>query len=70
LEIENIEFYPTNLVIILNRWGEEIDRYQGYNNQDIVFKNSTLPSGTYYYHIIPGVEGVKEVTGHFLLKID
>ena len=70
LEIENIEFYPNNTVIILNRWGDELERYQGYNNQDIVFNNSILPSGTYYYHILPGVNDVKAVTGHFVLKID
>ena len=70
LEIENIEFYPDNTVIILNRWGAEIERLQGYNNQDIIFEDATLPSGTYYYHIIPGVSDVSEVTGHFLLVID
>jgi gliding motility-associated-like protein len=70
LEIENIEFYPDNTVIILNRWGAEIERFQGYNNQDIIFDNANLPSGTYYYHILPGVQDVQEVTGHFLLKID
>jgi gliding motility-associated-like protein len=70
LEIENIEAYPDNTVIILNRWGAQIAKYQGYNNQDIVFNNATLPSGTYYYHILPGVKDIQEVTGHFVLKID
>ena len=70
LEIENIEFYPDNTVINLNRWGAEIERLQGYNNQDIIFDDATLPTGTYYYHIIPGVSDVSEVTGHFLLVID
>jgi gliding motility-associated-like protein len=70
LEIENIEFYPENVVIILNRWGAQIAKYQGYNNQDVVFNDATLPSGTYYYHILPGVTEVNEVTGHFVLKID
>jgi gliding motility-associated-like protein len=70
LEIENIEFYPENVVIILNRWGAEIAKYQGYNNQDVVFNDATLPSGTYYYHILPGIKDVNEVTGHFVLKIE
>jgi len=70
LDIKNIEFYPDNIVVILNRWGAEIVRFQGYNNQDIVFKDASLPSGTYYYHIIPGVKDVKEITGHFVLKVD
>ncbi len=70
LEIENIEFYPNNVVIILNRWGDKIAEFQGYNNQNVVFKDASLPSGTYYYHVIPGVDGVSKVTGHFLLKND
>jgi len=28
-----------------------------------------LPTGTYYYHVIPGVKEVNVVTGHFVLKI-
>lgn len=70
LEIENIEFYPNNTVIILNRWGAEVSRLQGYNNQDIVFQSTTLPAGTYYYHVLPGVEEVNPETGFFLLKLD
>ena len=70
LEIENIEYYPNNTVIILNRWGGEVARYHGYNNQDIVFNDATLPSGTYYYQILPEVEGAQNLTGYFLLKID
>ena len=70
LVIENIEFYPNNTVIILNRWGDKVAEFSGYNNQDVVFNDASLPSGTYYYHIIPGVDGVNKVTGHFLLKVD
>jgi gliding motility-associated-like protein len=70
LEIENIEAYPNNTVIILNRWGAELDRFTGYNNQNIIFDRSDLPSGTYYYHILPGIPEVEPVTGHFLLIND
>lgn len=70
LEIENIEFYPNNIVIILNRWGAEISRYQGYNNKDIIFNDANLPTGIYFYHILPAEEGSSPVTGHFVLKID
>lgn len=70
LEIENIEFYPKNTVIILNRWGSEVERFQGYNNQNVVFNSTNLPTGTYYYHVLPGKEDVKTVTGFFILKYD
>lgn len=70
LEIENIEFYPDNTVIILNRWGNEVGKYKGYNNQDVVFNTSTLPAGTYYYHVLSGVDAVDPLTGFFLLKYD
>ena len=70
LEIENIEFYPNNTVLILNRWGDEVSKIQGYNNQDIVFESTTLPAGTYYYHVLPGIDEVDTETGFFLLKFD
>ena len=70
LEIENIEFYPNNTVIILNRWGDQVFKFQGYNNQDIVFESTTLPAGTYYYHVLSGVDEVNTKTGFFILKLD
>jgi gliding motility-associated-like protein len=70
LEIENIEYYPDNIVIILNRWGVEISRYESYDNQSTIFNTSTLPAGTYYYHILLGKEDVNPATGHFLLKYE
>ena len=70
LVIENIEFYPNNRVIILNRWGAKVAEFDGYNNQDVVFDDASLPAGTYYYHIVPGVQDVPTLTGHFLLKTD
>ena len=70
LEIENLEFYPDNTVIILNRWGNEVSRYQGYNNQDVVFNLTTLPAGTYHHHVLSGIDAVDPLTGFFLLKYD
>ena len=69
LEIKNIEFYSGNLVIILNRWGSEVDKIQGYNNQDKVFRGNGLPSGVYYYVIQPG-PGSSDISGDFVLKLD
>lgn len=70
LEIENIEFYPDNTVLIVNRWGKKIEELKGYNNVDVVFNDPNLPSGTYYYHILLGVPNTEPVTGHFILKTD
>jgi gliding motility-associated-like protein len=70
LEIENIEFYPDNTVIILNRWGKEVTKIQSYNNLDNVFNSTTLPAGTYYYHVLPGIEDIETLTGFFLLKYE
>lgn len=76
LEIENIEYYPDNTVIILNRWGGEVSRLAGYDNQGIIFNDASLPSGTYYYHVVynyvtpDGENKSDHITGHFLLKVD
>lgn len=70
LEIQNIEFYPENTVIILNRWGSKVAEFTGYNNQNIVFTTTTLPEGTYYYHILPNKPDVKSLSGFFVLQYD
>ena len=69
LEIENIQFYPENRVFVLSRWGVKVAEFIFYDNQSNVFTGSTLPSGVYYYHIIPGPD-IAEITGHFVLKVD
>jgi gliding motility-associated-like protein len=69
LEIENIQFYPDNRVFILSRWGVKVAQFEFYDNQNNVFRGSTLPSGVYYYHVVPGPD-FKEITGHFVLKVD
>lgn len=48
--IKNIEFYPENLLLIYNRWGDEVQRFESYNNQwDGNNKSGRpLPAGTYY----------------------
>ena len=48
--------YPTNMVIIINRWGDEVWKVDNYNNINVVFKGKNLngndlPDGTYYYII-------------------
>ena len=56
LEIENIESFPNNEVVIFNRWGDVVFEIQGYNNLESSFtgdnnKGNELPSGTYYYSV-------------------
>ncbi len=61
-KIENIISFPDNLVLIFNRWGNEVFRLKGYNESDRVFKgyantglltnqNTPLVDGVYYYLI-------------------
>ncbi|WP_338762633.1 gliding motility-associated C-terminal domain-containing protein [Bernardetia sp. ABR2-2B] len=53
LYIEEIERYPDNELVIINRWGQEVYRKKGYNN-DWEGANETggiLPAGTYFYII-------------------
>lgn len=53
-EIDGIEGYLENEVIIFNRWGDKLIQIDNYNNNDIVWDGKTpdgkiVPSGTYYY---------------------
>ncbi len=49
LLIENIGFYPNNVMKIFNRWGKEVYNEGGYNNTTKVFKGDNLAEGTYFY---------------------
>ena len=45
-------YYPDNEVIIYNRWGVEVYRQKGYNDDwDAMYKGNPVPEGTYYYVI-------------------
>ena len=62
--IPNADLYPDMVVIVFNRWGEEVFSQKGYDNDSKVwrgiFKGKTLPVGTYYYIItIPGERTTK-----------
>ncbi len=53
LYIDEIERYPDNELVIINRWGQEVFRKKGYRN-DWEGTNKTggaLPAGTYFYII-------------------
>jgi gliding motility-associated-like protein len=48
--VKNIELFANNEVIIYNRWGSEVYRASGYNNDwDGTFNGKPLPIGAYYY---------------------
>ncbi|GIV33136.1 MAG: hypothetical protein KatS3mg031_0671 [Chitinophagales bacterium] len=50
-EIQGLEKYPDNEVIIFNRWGNEVYRKKGYRNQwnGVNQDGEPLPDGTYYF---------------------
>ncbi|MGV3641120.1 MAG: ice-binding family protein [Adhaeribacter sp.] len=45
-EILNIQNYPDNDLVIINRWGNEVYRRKGYRNQ---WDGGQLSAGTYFY---------------------
>jgi gliding motility-associated-like protein len=48
--IDNIEKYPDNLLIIVNRWGSEVYRKVNYKNDwDGTYGGAVLPTGVYFY---------------------
>ena len=54
--IRGIEEYPNNKVVVLNRWGDAINDFEGYNNADTRWQGlneggDPVPSGTYFYVI-------------------
>lgn len=77
--IENIEYYPENVVIIYNRWGDAVFRIENYDNGSKVFRGDAnlktkmgagrLPSGTYFFEIqIEGETILKKTKGYVVIK--
>ncbi len=73
LKIHNIELYPSNKVIIFNRWGDRVFEMTGYDNDQKSFKGESnqggnkLPGGTYFYSIDLG-DGSPKTTGYLVVK--
>ncbi|WP_178372052.1 T9SS type B sorting domain-containing protein [Chitinophaga jiangningensis] len=76
--IENIEKYPTNQVVIFNRWGGTVYKTNNYNNKSNNFRGksntggasgSDVPDGSYFYNIQIWVDGkVESKTGFIVIK--
>jgi len=77
--IENIEYYPENVVMIYNRWGDAVFRVDNYDNGQNVFRGEanmktkmgagTLPAGTYFFNIqIEGETILKKTKGYVVIK--
>jgi gliding motility-associated-like protein len=69
--IDCIENYPDNNVEIFNRWGNEVNRFDRYDNTKQVWKGTNdkgnlLPSGTYYY--VLKIKNEKTLTGWVFLR--
>ncbi len=60
--IEGIENFPNNEVCVYNRWGNQVYRKKGYNNNNPFtgeWEGACLPSGSYFYVIDTGDGGEK-----------
>jgi len=47
-QIQNIEAYPNNTLIIFNRWGDEVFKTKGYSRSN-AWDGANLQPGTYFY---------------------
>jgi len=70
-KVRGIEKYPDNTVMILNRWGDKIREYAGYNNTTRSWdgKNEhgeNVPDGTYFY--IVDVKNVGVLKGWIFVR--
>ncbi len=75
LKIRNIESFPNNEVLIINRWGREVFKMKNYSNEDPTKRfegvsnngdKQNLTDGTYYYIIDIGKEN--KISGFLLLQ--
>ena len=77
--IENIDYYPENVVSIYNRWGEIVFQIENYDNASKAFSGTAnmrtklgadqLPTGTYFFNIqIEGETILRKTQGYLVLK--
>lgn len=73
--IPGIEGYPTNSIVIFNRWGAAMFKADGYDNRSIVWDGMSndgsysgiAPAGTYYY-VLDLDTGNTPLTGYIYLN--
>ncbi len=77
--IENIHYYPENIVTIYNRWGDAVFTTENYDNSSSVFRGEAnlktkmgagiLPAGTYFFDIqIEGETILRKTKGFLVIK--
>ncbi|WP_299322242.1 BspA family leucine-rich repeat surface protein [uncultured Maribacter sp.] len=77
--IDNIEYYPENVVSIYNRWGDMVFEIKNYDNNSAVFTGEAnlktkmgagqLPDGTYFFNIqIEGETILQKTKGYVIIK--
>lgn len=68
-KIRNIEYFPEAEVVIYDRWGRLVRRYEGgYNNGDVAWdgtdrRGKTMPMDSYQYIIYLNVEDTEPIPG-------
>ncbi|PLX07271.1 MAG: hypothetical protein C0596_11700, partial [Marinilabiliales bacterium] len=63
--IDNIELYPDNELVVLNRWGNEVYTKQSYDNS---WNGSSLSEGTYFYILtVKMCEEYKTINGYITI---
>ncbi len=72
-QIEGIENFPENEVLIFNRWGDTVKELQDYDNTSVVWdgtnkQDKRLPDGTYYY--IVKIKNADTYTGWVHIRSD
>ncbi len=69
-KIRNIQRYPENDILIINRWGKTVYQAKGYNSEwGGVYRSKNLPDGTYFYILNVVVNGEKkEYKGYVEMK--
>ena len=59
LAFKYLEFYPNNVLVVLNRWGNVVFEKEGYSND---WNGDNLNAGTYFYTLIVN-DGEQEYKG-------